>query len=560
MKHKTAQALDLEPRTSAFALRLTRRRSRPRRRLHLERMEDRTLLSTFNVVSTGDAGPGTLRQAILDSNAAAGQVNTIDFAIPGQGVQAIEPLTPLPAITAAVLIDGPSQPGYAGTPLIELNGSQAGLADGLLITGSDVTVRGLDINNFLQGAGIHITGAATTGNWIYGNFVGTDPGGTSDASNYNGVLIDAGATGNLIGTNGDGVNDVSERNLISGNEFDGILIRGQGTDGNGVAGNFIGTDISGANPLVNCTAPIWDPVTDQFQINYDVVIAGGASGNRIGTDGGSADDAGERNVMPGIGLLDAGTSENVIAGNFIGTNASGQEALTGNPGAGVFLGVGASSNWIGINPKGGTDYRNMANVIGGADDPGITFLFNADDNTVSGNDIGTDLTGSIAIPNLYGGIEFEEGPSGNTIGGSSAAAGNLITNNDGTGISAWESTGNQFTANRIFGNTGQAIDLGADGVTFNFATPRTGPNNFQNFPVIVTTAGGAARGMARRQPARYDRSLGHLCERLLQLRRLRRSRRLPRLDRGHDRQPWPGRFQRALHAARGVARHHRHHD
>src|SRR5690348_2725105 len=81
-------------------------RSRPR----LEWMEDRTLLSTFTVTNTGDSDPGSLRQAILDSNADTGQANTIDFAIPGEGVQTIAPGSPLPAITQAVLIDGFSQP------------------------------------------------------------------------------------------------------------------------------------------------------------------------------------------------------------------------------------------------------------------------------------------------------------------------------------------------------------------------------------------------------------------------------------------------------------------
>ena len=53
-----------------------------------------------------------------------------------------------------MLIDGFSQPGYAGTPLIELSGSQA-VPDGLTITGSDVTVRGLDrADEFAFGSGL----------------------------------------------------------------------------------------------------------------------------------------------------------------------------------------------------------------------------------------------------------------------------------------------------------------------------------------------------------------------------------------------------------------------
>ena len=217
-------------------------------------MEDRTLLSNFLVSNTGDSGPGSLRQAIIDSNNAVGATNTIDFDISGTGVQTIVPLSSLPAITNPVLIDGFSQPGYSGTPLIELSGSQAGGGDGLTITSADVTVRGLDINNFSQGAGIHITGTGATGGWIYGNFLGTDPTGTQAEPNNVGVEIDGGATTNLIGTNGDGVNDTAERNLLSGNLFAGIWINGEGTDGNAVAGNFIGTSVTGDVALDNGTS------------------------------------------------------------------------------------------------------------------------------------------------------------------------------------------------------------------------------------------------------------------------------------------------------------------
>ena len=235
---------DQRPRHRRSAASSSSIRFRPR----FELVEDRTLLSTFSVTNTADSGPGSLRQAILDSNAATAATNTIDFAIPGTGVQTIEPASSLPAITQAVLIDGESQRGYTGTPLIKLSGSQAGGGDGLTITGSNVAVRGLDIGGYSQGAGIHITGVGATGDWIYGNFLGTDPTGTQATPNNAGVEIDAGATQNLIGTNGDGVNDTAERNLLSGNLFAGVWINGQGTSNNAVAGNFIGTDITGSAP------------------------------------------------------------------------------------------------------------------------------------------------------------------------------------------------------------------------------------------------------------------------------------------------------------------------
>ena len=544
--------------------------------LRFEWLEDRTVLSTFTVTNIGDSGPGSLRQAILDSNAATGGTNTIDFQISGPGVQVIAPASPLPAITGAVLIDGWSQPGFSDTPLIDLDGSGAGAADGLTITGPGVTVRGLDISDFGQGAGIHITGAGATGNWIYGDFLGTDPTGTQAAPNNVGVEIDGAAVNNLVGTNGDGVNDVAERNLLSGNLFAGVWINGQGTDGNAVAGNLIGTSVTGDVALDNGTSPAiyQSPATyggTDALIGGGVVIEGGASSNRIGTDGHGVDDAGERNVIAGsdndgIDIIGTGTDGNIVAGNVIGTDVTGTIPL-GVDTYDVSLALGASHNYVGVNPDGGATLSDEGNVISAAGNDGIEVSISSDNNVISGNRIGTDATGEVALGNdidgiliinsagntiggtgadeanvisgngasdysfeSNSGIELDDasdnlvagnligtdvtgtkalgnvgdgvdiagnGPSiDNTIGGTSAIAGNLISDNGGPGVvvAGDAAVGNQITANRIFGNTGQAIDLGDDGVTENASTPRQGPNNLQNFPLIVTTAGGRNEG------------------------------------------------------------------
>ena len=102
-----------------------------------ELLESRRLLSVGSTVvtNTNDSGAGSLRQAILDANATPGP-QTITFAIGGGGHQVITPLSALPAITNSVSIDATTQPGYAGTPLIELSGTSAGAsADGILIGG-----------------------------------------------------------------------------------------------------------------------------------------------------------------------------------------------------------------------------------------------------------------------------------------------------------------------------------------------------------------------------------------------------------------------------------------
>ena len=91
--------------------------------------------NSFVVTNTLDSGPGSLRQAILDANATpnVGGPDLIRFAIPGSGAHTIQPLSPLPTITDPVVLDATTQPGYAGKPVIELDGSLAANSNGLTI-------------------------------------------------------------------------------------------------------------------------------------------------------------------------------------------------------------------------------------------------------------------------------------------------------------------------------------------------------------------------------------------------------------------------------------------
>src|SRR5262249_27170955 len=138
------------------------RRSRRRHQFHLttpELLEGRTLLANFAVVNTDNSGAGSLRQAILDANAAAnpaGDIDHINFDIPGTGVQSIKvKVDPLPEITDPVWIDGYTQLGSVentnpiteasnAVPLIELDGSAIQDSTvGLTISAGGSTVRGL---------------------------------------------------------------------------------------------------------------------------------------------------------------------------------------------------------------------------------------------------------------------------------------------------------------------------------------------------------------------------------------------------------------------------------
>src|SRR5205085_6129162 len=88
-------------------------------------LEPRWLFNTYSVVTTADGGAGSLRLAIQNANANPGP-DLINFNIPGSGVKIISPTSALSTIIGATTIDGTTQPGYAGTPLIRIDGASAG--------------------------------------------------------------------------------------------------------------------------------------------------------------------------------------------------------------------------------------------------------------------------------------------------------------------------------------------------------------------------------------------------------------------------------------------------
>ena len=136
--------------------------------------EDLTVTSggggtTFVVINTNDAGSGSLRQALLDANATAG-IDSINFNIPGTGPFTITPLSPLPTVTGPVNINATTQPGYAGSPIVGLNGvgGRRQGARALHLTGWQSVVQRSADRRLLRARHLHRrTGAA---NSINGNF------------------------------------------------------------------------------------------------------------------------------------------------------------------------------------------------------------------------------------------------------------------------------------------------------------------------------------------------------------------------------------------------------
>jgi hypothetical protein len=452
-------------------------------------LEDRTVPSTFLVKSAADDGTDSLRQAIVDANTHPGP-DVIDFAI-GSGPQTIMVGSTtgleLPIITDSVSIDGTSQPGYGGTPLIALDGLDAGNVHGLDFQSSGNTVRGLNIRNFgvFGGAGIVFGGNIIDGNnnVVQSCYIGTDLTGTVAQSQRQefGILI-AGSN-NVIGTDGDGVNDAAEGNVISGNDYGVLMEQFHTTDHNVIAGNRIGTNADGSAAVGNALFGIF-------------LLNNGITNTRIGTNADGVSDALERNILSGnlggAGVIDEGQNT-VIAGNYCGTDATGTLALGGGN---IEVGDGASGALVG-----GTT-ATARNVISG-NGYGVE-LFGAGTNhdTIEGNFIGTDASGTAALGNSLDGVLVEQGATDNTIGGTTAGAGNTIAFSGQAGIAITDasSTGNSIRGNSIHDNGGLGIDLVAAGgpLSGDSVTPNdyhdadTGPNALQNFPVLssVSIAGG----------------------------------------------------------------------
>ena len=481
--------------------------------------------ATYTVTVTTDAGPGSLRQAILDANANAGP-DTIEFNISIPPFT-IAPLTTLPTITDPVVIDGTTQTGYAGVPVIELDGTQASIAggpsgsNGLLFTASGSTVRGLVINRFTgpQKAGVVLGGAGS--HVVEGNYIGTDVAGAAALGNSWGIRIAPNSNGNRVGgTTG------AAGNVISGNVELGMDVEGPST-GNVVQGNFIGTNASGTAAVPQL---------------YGVFVFG--TGNTIGGTAPGAGNVISGNTFGGVHLYAAGDS---VQGNLIGTNASGTGALGNLTGIEVSFnasgtiggGTAAARNVISGNRDGiiarqgaaptiqgnfiGTDVTGMAdvgntrngiwldkasgttvddNLISGNDSLGVVIMdAGATNNVIRNNRLGTDATGNSPLAAPTGFPQSAVGifdASGNVVGGTGAGDGNRIAFNIlGIVIAGSSSQGNRVLGNSVHDNTGLGIDLiGNSGVTPNdLDDPDSGPNGLQNFPVLSSAANG---GLVRR--------------------------------------------------------------
>lgn len=465
--------------------------------------------NSYQVTTTADSGPGSLRQAIIDSNLHPPQgsdQNFIGFHIPGSGVKSIRPQSPLPAILYSVEFDGRGQNGYGMAPVIEINGVIAGAnASGLRVVSGVLTLKGIAINNFRRN-GIYVSSPGRIGS-ITNCRIGTDVTGMIDRGNgSDGIYLTGGFSDPDVKSFL--VPSFSEasvegyrraRNVISGNGGNGIRV----TNSHPVhiGGNYIGTDANGLEDLGN----------DE----NGILFTGGRG--EVGDDKVS-DFMGEggiflrKNVISGNGhngIKISDSANNItVSGNYIGTTANGNGPL-GNSQNGVWVtnfdaeinfgvhfvefggkdgnvisangengvkitgaGVDVRNNLIGTNVDGTQPLGNelhgvlmsstnnqvagrntigangTKNIISGNKGDGIRIEPGSNDNVVLGNNIGADMTGTLPLGNGGNGVSLLS--SGNDLGGTEQPSIiNIITANAGHGVLVANGSGNSISNNFI---------------------------------------------------------------------------------------------------------------
>jgi PKD repeat protein len=393
-----------------------------------------------------------------------------------------------PATTGNLIMGNTIGLNAAGTAAVGVN-NQTVAATGILVQEAGHTIIGTDgdgmgdaLEGNVIGGNIHninLTGTSLTMSHhtrISGNRIGTNAAGTTSvglqAEGVRAYITEQ----NTIGTDGDGISDELEGNLISGHGDWGVLVQQTGALHNVIAGNKIGTDITGMSAIPN--GYLGSPRGGIYLGGY---------GNLVGSNFDGVSDNLERNLIAGNSGLargiflhfvdQPGAVPNAIAGNWIGVDATGQAALPNGYGL-----TNSSGFLVGLLIKN--------NVISGHTYEGISLsLTNA---TVIGNLIGVAADGVTPLGNGNHGIRFVG--SDNMIGGTGAGAGNVIAHNGGpvsnhSGIAlnnGVTNLRNTFRGNRIYANARLGIDLAINGVTPNDQDDLdSGSNNLQNFPTIA---------------------------------------------------------------------------
>ncbi len=318
---------------------------------------------------------------------------------------------------------------------------------------ANITAGANTINFNIGGAGVHtitvtsdfpiITNSVIiNGMTQSGASCGTSPGTAA-------LLIEVRGSGLFSGLVISTTNTTLRGLIINGFSDAGVIING---NNNTITCDFIGTNAAGSAALANDG--------DGVRISGGSNTIGGTTagtGNLISGNGGS-----------GIQITSANGKNNSITGNYIGTNAAGTARIA-NVTSGVYITAGATTNTVGGLT---TAARNLisGNTGIGVQISGVGTL----GNTVQGNYIGTTLSGNAALGNGAVGISVDTGASPNTIGGTTAGAGNLISGNVASGVSIDAANNITVAGNLIGTNAAGTARIANGGSGVSITTAATG--------------------------------------------------------------------------------------
>ena len=455
--------------------------------------KDETLPAiTVAVTNVNDSGAGSLRAAIQAVNTRQAAHAVITFAVSGT----IRLANDLPQIRTDVTIDGSSAPQYAGQPVVEVNANGHG---GLVFQSGSAGSKllALAIANAM-GNGVTLNAGSIILNL---NYIGLNLRGVAFGNGGDGIYVSARSSNNRIGLNRSGASG-AVANVISGNAGNGLSLHG--SSGNVIAANRIGTNGKGKFAIANGQNGIWLTASSGNEIGGTRFVDSvtGQANNPTGSKGTVTPvfvvppdgNLVSGNAKNGI-LIDKGSQQNTLNGNFIGTTADGDAAIA-NSADGVRM-VGAPNNSLM-----GCKFRNNPfvyyNVMSGNLGNGL-HITNSDSVLVQGNFFGIGANnstvvanngdgvlidgssqstqvggviplGNVSAGNVRNGIEVAGTAAGfitfNTFGGLLAFKGAAPNGNDGLLITA--TGGKQLARTNVFsGNMNNGIEIGGDasGVT-----------------------------------------------------------------------------------------------
>ncbi|HWB47756.1 MAG TPA: NosD domain-containing protein [Stellaceae bacterium] len=439
-------------------------------------------MTTFTVTNLNDSGAGSLRAAITAANADSGSPTVIDFAVNGT----ITLASALPALTHPVTIDATTAPTHTsgGPPVVGID--FAGNSGLVFDTGSDGSqLLGLSLTDAggLGGNGVTLVAGSIT---LNNNYIGLDLSGQAAGNALDGVLVTQTSTNNQIGVNPTSSLGTTAAagvvgNVISGNGGNGITLFG--SSGNTIIVNRIGTDPTGLSAIANGRNGI--DITGGSANNTIggaayIDATSGTANNPTGTEGGAVPTF----VTPPLGnlisgntqsgvLIDTGSENNTLSGNFIGTTADGSKPL-GNGGDGVWINGADNNSLIGtslLNPPGSPDPGsvnrtpfNYYNVVSGNGGNGL-HVTDSDNVTVQANFFGVGANNASVVANQLNGILVDGSSQTTTVGGV-IPLGNVSSGNGLNGIQV-SGTASGFTSFNTFGGGlafGPAAPNGNDGI------------------------------------------------------------------------------------------------